>query len=319
MKRALLSFFFLLEINSIISYRCGADSIKKKPHTIDEKDIDNKRKLSTDYTPLNIKLDFTYLESQQFLQSKDLNDLKELFNEVISYINILFSVKHSNINLSKNMIENYCGIPKYSSNLEQSFLTHDLLIFPYININMSEYTLAQAWTCLILSSNSRPLVGVVEINPNFSLNKIDTSFHMKYILLHEISHVLGFNSGMFEKLHFLYTERKNGITRDYLISPKVIEKAKLHFNCDNLKGVELENQGGDGSAGSHWEARYMLGDYMISTNYIENTISDITLAYFEDTGFYKVNYYTGGLFRYGKNQGCAFLQEDCIKNNITFS
>ena len=40
----------------------------------------------------------------------------------------------------------------------------------------------------------------------------------------------------------------------------------------------------------------MLGDYMISSDYIEIIISDITLAYFEDTGFYKVNYYTGGLF-----------------------
>ena len=56
----------------------------------------------------------------------------------------------------------------------------------------------------------------------------------------------------------------------------------------------------------------MLGDYMISTNYPEMTISDITLAFLEDTGFYKVNYYTGGLFRYGKNQGCSFLEEDCV-------
>jgi hypothetical protein len=77
----------------------------------------------------------------------------------------------------------------------------------------------------------------------------------------------------------------------------------------------LEDQGGEGSIGSHWEARYMLGDYMISIDYNEIVISDITLALFEDTGFYKVNYYTGGLFRFGKNQGCSFLEEKCLQND----
>jgi hypothetical protein len=58
----------------------------------------------------------------------------------------------------------------------------------------------------------------------------------------------------------------------------------------------------------------MLGDYMISTDYPEMSISEITLAYFEDTGYYKVNYYTGGLFRYGKNRGCSFFEKDCVYN-----
>ena len=51
----------------------------------------------------------------------------------------------------------------------------------------------------------------------------------------------------------------------------------------------MENQGLTGSAGSHWESRYMLGDYMISTEYMDNVISDITLALFEDSKIYKVN------------------------------
>ena len=51
---------------------------------------------------------------------------------------------------------------------------------------------------------------------------------------------------------------------------------------------------------------------MLSNNYIENVISDITLALFEDSGWYKVNYYTGGLFRFGKNAGCDFFKKNCI-------
>ena len=36
-----------------------------------------------------------------------------------------------------------------------------------------------------------------------------------------------------------------------------IEQAKKHFNCSSINKVPLENQGGDGSVGSHWESRYM--------------------------------------------------------------
>ena len=76
----------------------------------------------------------------------------------------------------------------------------------------------------------------------------------------------------------------------YINSTKVLRKAKEHFNCPSLTCVQLENQGGSGSLGSHWEARYVLGDYMISTDYMAAVISDITLALFEDSVFYQVNY-----------------------------
>jgi len=58
----------------------------------------------------------------------------------------------------------------------------------------------------------------------------------------------------------------------------------------------------------------MLGDYMISTDYPDQAISDITLGLFEDTGFYKVNYYSGGLFKFGKGKGCDFFNKKCIEN-----
>ena len=32
-------------------------------------------------------------------------------------------------------------------------------------------------------------------------------------------------------------------------------EGKAHFNCSTLEGVQLEDQGGDGTTGSHWEAR----------------------------------------------------------------
>jgi hypothetical protein len=137
-------------------------------------------------------------------------------------------------------------------------------------------------------------------------------------IFHEITHILVFHQYLLNILGAIKTEIINNETRFYITFPLALEKASLHFGCDSLKGIPLEDQGDEGSAGSHWEGRYMLGDYMVSINYHENTISDITLAFFEDSGWYKVNYYSGGLFRFGKNKGCEFFQKDCklTKNQL---
>ena len=86
-----------------------------------------------------------------------------------------------------------------------------------------------------------------------------------------------------------------GIQRAYINSTKVINVAKKYFNCNTIEGVELENYGGELTAGSHWEARILYGEYM--TGYVptqDQVISEFTLALLEDSGYYKVNYYTGG-------------------------
>lgn len=57
--------------------------------------------------------------------------------------------------------------------------------------------------------------------------------------------VFGFNpSGTF------YYQR---ITK--LTTPKVKLYAQEHYHCGSIDGVEVENFGGSGTAGSHWEAR----------------------------------------------------------------
>ena len=83
----------------------------------------------------------------------------------------------------------------------------------------------------------------------------------------------------------------------------------------NIKGVQLEEYGGDGTFGSHWEETILLGEYMTGAMYEEEqSISEFTLALLEDTGNYKANYYTGGLMKYGKNKGCDFINSKCVNN-----
>jgi hypothetical protein len=108
-----------------------------------------------------------------------------------------------------------------------------------------------------------------------------------------------------------------GKTRTLIKTPKVVETARKYFNCYTLEGLELEDQGGPGSSMSHWEQRILLGDYMGAVIYQEElAISEFTLAFLEDSGWYRPKYYTGGLFRFGKNQGCKFIENDCLDQDL---
>ncbi len=40
-----------------------------------------------------------------------------------------------------------------------------------------------------------------------------------------------------------------------MVTPKVVEEVRRHFNCSELEGAELEDQGEEGTALTHWEKR----------------------------------------------------------------
>ena len=58
---------------------------------------------------------------------------------------------------------------------------------------------------------------------------------------------------------------------------------------------------------------------MVSTDYPGAVMSDITLALFDATGYYKTKPYSGGLFKFGKNKGCDFLDKKCIESGKPIS
>ena len=150
----------------------------------------------------------------------------------------------------------------------------------------------------------------------FTLRRVTEYFSL--VILHELTHALGFLYTMFPYFpngaEGTYTKANiRGVERTVIKTPKVLEVARKYFNCSTITGIELEDQGGTGSALSHWEQRILLGDYMGAVIYQEEmAISEITLALLEDSGWYKINYYTGGLMRFGKNKGCEFIQNNCL-------
>ena len=309
----------LISINLITSWKCGADQIKIKPKSIELKQVESKRKLANSYENIRIIPDYSNLRATSGISNEIIEKVRRLIDDTCNEFSKILKVIPSAYNLAgyENTIKQSCDIDYLGSGYENYLIENDLVIFPTFDSTLASNVLAAAGMCMYLSANHKPLMGIVLINPNLSFTKKNTELYMKNLFFHELTHVLVFTPELFSSLGMTYTRIFEGKFVSFVNSPRVLTAARQHFNCPTITGIPLESQGGTGSAGSHWEARYMLGDYMISTNYIDNVISDITLALFEDSGLYKVNYYSGGLFKFGKNMGCEFFNQNCIEGGST--
>ena len=320
-----ISFFlFLISINEIKNFRCGADDLKIKPKKLKfnntySKKISNEVK-DTGYTPIKIGMDYTNFTKPSSMDDETFNKIKNIISDSLEDFKKFLQIQHVDIDLDgqEDEIKKDCEIQEISSDYRNFLINNDVIVFPSFSDELGFDVLASATACLMYGFDSkiiRPIGGNLYISSDLSFDKENTDIFLKNVLLHEITHILVFDPDLFKELGML-TER-NSIY--YVNSTNVILKARQHFNCETITGIPLEDHGGDGSAGGHWEARYMLGDYMISEDYIDTVISDISLALFEDTGYYKVNYYSGGLFKFGKNKGCEFLNQKCIINGQPIS
>ena len=304
----------LINIETILGGPCGADKLKISPKPLDlkvNKAIPITKTTADGYTPIKIGYDFTTLKRPSSMTTSTYSLVKSLLQQTRVEFSKFVQVQHTNFDLSGSAddIMELCELDTIGAGYADFLVNNDVIIFPQFDSDLGSNVLAAAAPCIVTNSN-RPYGGVLYINTNLNFNKGNTNQYLKNILLHEITHILVFHPYFFTELKLNQTEGSNS----YIISPKAVAKAREHFDCSSITRIPLENQGGTGSVGSHWESRYMLGDYMISTDYPDQAISDITLGLFEDTGFYKVNYYSGGLFKFGKGKGCEFFNKDCIEN-----
>ena len=304
----------LINIETILGGPCGADKLKISPKPLDlkvNKAIPITKTTADGYTPIKIGYDFTTLKRPSSMTTSTYSLVKSLLQQTRVEFSKFVQVQHTNFDLSGSAddIMELCELDTIGAGYADFLVNNDVIIFPQFDRDLGSNVLAAAAPCIVTNSN-RPYGGVLYINTNLNFNKGNTNQYLKNILLHEITHILVFHPYFFTALKLNQTEGSNS----YIISPKAIDKAREHFDCSSITRIPLENQGGTGSVGSHWESRYMLGDYMISTDYPDQAISDITLGLFEDSGFYKVNYYSGGLFKFGKGKGCEFFNKDCIEN-----
>jgi leishmanolysin len=114
--------------------------------------------------------------------------------------------------------------------------------------------------------------------------------------MHEMYHAFGFSNSAF-KYYVDATGKPLGINNvvakvnniNYIIMPEVKKLAANYFNCATVNGGTLENEGGSGSAGSHWERVTFGNEAMTASEFDDSVFSIFTLKLMKGTGWYLPN------------------------------
>ena len=329
-----ISLLILVIITPIITSNCYENDFSISPKKLEENKY-NKRALYTysDYS-LNIILDLTYIK--EGINKYNLTEYKtillEPFNEVIQILNSLMKVKTRPCYTFYGYQFDDYGFFHWDKS--RFGINYNKNYFRTCDYNMDLFVLARFMNSTELIKNKddlitrkllylgktsgQPIIGALHFNQNMILSylqKRNSEEYFKYSILHQFIHILGFNSWVIKNYfpHYIIQEKDiNGIERKYLKSTKVINVAKKYFNCSDINGIELE----ENDTSIHWRSNILLGEIMTKNNYQpEQILSEFTFAFLEDIGYYTVKYYTGGLMQFGRNKGCQFIKERCIRNN----
>jgi len=298
---------------------------------------ESKRKLENDdlnYKDINILFDIrSILNDYDYFKRSRPNDaetkeMEYLINFLGTFNNTLkklIKIKKSHQNeiriSDKAFIDLKNNIPAYENELLNEPFHNDLVIFVGVDINRETF---ESLEIIQYDNNDRdrPIVGIIKYNIQFGIRINDEN--KKYQLfniffLHEITHILGFTRTILKNNGFTIEEGKernrvNTNQKNVISNKNLLTIAKNYFNCNEIDYIELDDNSGEGKELIHWEGRILLGDYMTSEIYYpEQVISEFTIAVLEELPWYKVNHYTGGLMKFGKNKGCNFLYKDCAE------
>ena len=101
--------------------------------------------------------------------------------------------------------------------------------------------------------------------------------------------------------------------RRFLNTPAARRVAEKHFG-PGVPGIEIERQGGGGTARHHLEKRAFMNDFMSADAGIEDVVySEFVLAALEDSGWYDIDYSYVSPAVWGKDQGLEFFDNRCVE------
>ncbi|GAQ85119.1 hypothetical protein KFL_002200055 [Klebsormidium nitens] len=195
-------------------------------------------------------------------------------------------------------------------------------------------TIAYASFCTQDDATDRPTSGSANFCPDQIHPLLNWAFQLD-TAVHELTHALGFSAALFKYYRdannvplvprdadgsipqqadlsaVVRTFEERGTTATKLVTPKVTQAACDQFGCATLNGAELENDGGTGTAGSHWEERIFHGELMTAVSQARPVYSKLTAATLEDSGWYVPTYDVTQPLLWGQGRGCAFPLAAC--------
>ncbi|MCL7035439.1 hypothetical protein MKW94_001301 [Papaver nudicaule] len=168
----------------------------------------------------------------------------------------------------------------------------------------------------------RAIAGHVNVAPRHLTAEAETL--LSATLIHEVMHVLGFDPHAFAHFRDERKRRRSKVTVQVMderlgrmvtrvVLPRVVMHSRYHYGAfsENFTGLELEDGGGRGTSGSHWEKRLLMNEIMTGSVDTRSVVSRMTLALLEDSGWYKANYSMADHLDWGRNQGSEFVTYPC--------
>lgn len=243
-------------------------------------------------------------EEQDIITQKQITTIRQTMDNVVNFLSNTLKV------------QSIIGSIRYGEGNEAiEFNNSDFVI-------MTSHRYSSSFVASAMSLDTddtywRPTIGMIYFNtrdiPNEPVNESDWKNEFFFTVLHEITHALGFSNNMFEHYHphenpepykdIICKLTKYGKTFSFLVTPHSHIFAKKRFGVDVFtgdngtscpSGIELEDGGSEGTAGSHLEMRTYYTEYMIGMVTYSNgpfvIFTDATMAVLLDTGNYKINW-----------------------------
>lgn len=145
----------------------------------------------------------------------------------------------------------------YSIDYDQSLLTTgvaaDLIILIGYDDTLSQIQFAFP-KIIQKNSDNRPVVGIVRFHKSFGLSEktkeVNIKEYLKYLFLHEFTHILGFMQEYLENNTIIENEKvyihrintNNDIQKLVIKSENVRACAEEYFNCEDMPYLEIEEQ-----------------------------------------------------------------------------
>jgi len=276
---------------------------------------DQGRMLSSSYPQIRMRASFDPLDSapssfKSYVQN-------ELAPAVLSWFEGALRVRFPVSGKLKVDKSTVCGV-KTPQELRDGVDADYFIIFDHGTKSSS--TVATSGACTTASGTRRPLIASSLFNRNqFIPANGNAIIHEKniYLLIHEMMHTLAFSAMHYNNFIDLDGNRREGHVKKVQLSsgthtvidiPDLTERLRKFYGCSSLPGIYMENDGGDGTAGSHMERKFFLYETMCSGGILGRRVSEFSLAFLEGSGWYVPDYDYAEPFFFGQGQGCDFFE-----------
>lgn len=343
----MLFILFHLIINHQILARCDHDDIQKQipdpfnetfPNTPIILDDEEAKPIRIYFDLKNVKLTIlgedsaVNKSSSAYIKAADIYQSLEIsLNNLADYCSRLLKVKP----LKKPITP-----PNYVHDIACSSKPVEADLF--IAVKVRSYTvgskiLGQAFYSQTNPTDGRPIIGGMYLNKYYfpetpqNENSLERLFFTT--IFHEMCHVFGISGsatrGWINKSSgtryqpfpsYKYFNSTYQKTFTVIHTPAAHRYIEQRFGITEFApgypaGIEIEDGGGSGTAGSHPESRVYLSETMCGIFVGYTFISNLTLSLLDDTGWYYVDYSMGELYPWGDGRSLGYRNITKYENN----